>query len=74
MKSLEERRKARAAARNQELAEQAGEQAKPDYRKFKKAELQQMLRDREFDVDDKDTVADLIAALEADDEDKANQE
>lgn len=70
MKSLEERKAARAKARAEQTQDQS---VKTDYTKLKKAQLQQLLRDREFEVDDKDTVADLIAALEADDAEKANQ-
>lgn len=70
MKSLEERKAARAKARAEQTQDQS---VKTDYTKLKKAQLQQLLRDREFEVDDKDTVAELIAALEADDAEKANQ-
>lgn len=72
MKSLEERKAARKAAREEERRELESPVA-PDYRRMKKGELQKLLRDRNFDVDEKDTVADLIAALEEDDAEKAKE-
>lgn len=78
MKSLEERKASRKAAREEAMKlSRDGESHvtdRPDYSKSKKADLVKMLEDREYELTGKETVAQLIQTLEQDDAERAEAE